>query len=518
MIIREGLSRNSHLSRQAATVCILATLVVLTLSCGGGPTATLTPLPPTPGTPTLPPITPTFTPPPTVSIAIPSGTAGSGVTTQIQLTPLTDVNPVGGTHTLSVSISEHGGPGKFKQVTFTVTSGPHKGDIGTAATDANGVAVFTFAGSKAGVDTIVATAVDIDGNVITSNPVTKVWAEVVEPPVIEHYVYSAKFVCGSIAATGDGVAINEPPVKPGNYATAINIQNYSTETVEFTYRTSVARAVDPDVNLGPVSQPANAEMDQYQAMEIDCPQIVGLLEDTDLVEAQFLKGFVTIESGVDLQVVGVYTTTQTQTGESCVPKTIILNTGYDQNTGNALGHGVIDDDWDLTNAPGDSPGVAVGNAVVKDPYPFLVGAPLTDSLGQPSRWIELSDGFFGFGTTLDSSAEYTFAFEVPVGCDQAHFVFDYLMNDTAATFFLNGVQVTAPGGDSFQPTQLDITESVQPGPNTLTVVISDIAAEPPGLDLIGTVSISGDGAGVGGAGISIDVEYLLPLTRGDTSD
>ena len=119
------------------------------------------------------------------------------------------VNPVGGAHTFSVSASENGSPGSFKQVTFTVTSGPHAGDIGTAATDANGEAVFTFAGTNAGLDTIVATIVTPDGSVITSNTVTKEWTAVAKPPVIENYMYSAKVVCGPIAESSDGIAAGE---------------------------------------------------------------------------------------------------------------------------------------------------------------------------------------------------------------------------------------------------------------------------------------------------------------------
>src|SRR5215831_4158638 len=39
-------------------------------------------------------------------------------------------------------------------------------------------------------------------------------------------VYSVKFICGDQSAIPNLRPPSEPPVKPGNYATAINIHNY----------------------------------------------------------------------------------------------------------------------------------------------------------------------------------------------------------------------------------------------------------------------------------------------------
>jgi hypothetical protein len=122
---------------------------------------------------------------------------------------------------------------------------------------------FSYSGTKAGVDTIVATLPNGQGVTLTSNSMTKEWTGIGEPPVQERYIYSAKFVCGSIPGSGDAAAFEEPPVKPGNYATAINIQNVTSDTSTFTYRTSVARAVDPEAAPGPVSSAASAELDRF---------------------------------------------------------------------------------------------------------------------------------------------------------------------------------------------------------------------------------------------------------------
>ena len=129
----------------------------------------------------------------------------------------------------------------------------------------------------------------------------------------------------------------------------------------------------PDTTAGPVSHPVTAELGLYQTMEIDCPQILELLEGTEFLEAQFLKGFVTIETEVELQVEAVYTTAQVQQLEECGLDTISLNTGYDQGTGSLLGDEDPDDDWDLTNSLGDPsgspPGAPLGNAKVQVPFP-----------------------------------------------------------------------------------------------------------------------------------------------------
>ena len=208
-----------------------------------------------------------------------------------------------------------------------------------------------------------------------------------KPPGQQSYVYPVKFVCGSITEPSDGMAGNEPPVKPGNYATAINIQNVFPETATLRYRASVARAVDPNVTTGPVSPPASAELEQYQAMEIDCPQIAGLLGGTEFAQAQFLKGFVAIESDVDLQVVAVYTAGTTGDGAAagCSTDYVVLNTGYDQQTGLSILDGLPDDEWNMVSAP---PPVLLGNSLVVEAYPPYLTLPLPCS----TVWASHPDG------------------------------------------------------------------------------------------------------------------------------
>lgn len=104
------------------------------------------------------------------------------------------------------------------------------------------------------------------------------------------FQYAAKVVCGTSA--GDVVA-------PGVYFTAINVHNPSQTTVQFRWKVAVAR---PGAKTGPVSKFFEARLGPDEALEIDCPDIMKRVRTKD-----FLKGFVVIESGLELDVVAVYT-------------------------------------------------------------------------------------------------------------------------------------------------------------------------------------------------------------------
>ena len=101
-----------------------------------------------------------------------------------------------------------------------------------------------------------------------------------------NFQYAVKFICGR----SDGQVLS-----PGEYFTAINIHNPTDSTVVFRYK--VAAALPP-----PTSPPvfSNLKLEPDGALEIDCPHI---LPDP----GGFRKGFVVIESDVDLDIVAVYT-------------------------------------------------------------------------------------------------------------------------------------------------------------------------------------------------------------------
>ena len=105
------------------------------------------------------------------------------------------------------------------------------------------------------------------------------------------FQYAAKFVCGK----SDGAI-----VVPGLYRTAINVHNPTYAAIAFRIKIAVAL---PGLKPGPVSGFFDAKLGPDEALEIDCPDIM----KRAATKAEFLKGFVVIESAVELDVVAVYT-------------------------------------------------------------------------------------------------------------------------------------------------------------------------------------------------------------------
>jgi hypothetical protein len=113
----------------------------------------------------------------------------------------------------------------------------------------------------------------------------------------EIFQYAAKFVCGK--SPGEVVA-------PGVYFTAVNVHNPTYRTVDL--RVKVALAL-PGLKPGAVSKFYDAKLGPDEALEIDCPDIFNpeIFKFREPMQADFLKGFVVIESEVELDVVAVYT-------------------------------------------------------------------------------------------------------------------------------------------------------------------------------------------------------------------
>lgn len=120
------------------------------------------------------------------------------------------------------------------------------------------------------------------------------------------YQYSAKFICGMQKVTPLFKPPSEPPVKPGNYATAINIHNPNDYWVGLHKKTVLA---PQEPKQGQPGDWVAFELGPDSAFEIDCPDIIKLLGHTvaNAADKDFLKGFVVIASPNELDVVGVYT-------------------------------------------------------------------------------------------------------------------------------------------------------------------------------------------------------------------
>jgi hypothetical protein len=120
----------------------------------------------------------------------------------------------------------------------------------------------------------------------------EIWtAAIVLHKPVAPFQYAVKFVCGK----PDGGEL-----APGLYFTAINVHNPNEHAVLFRKKVAVAgRRERP----GPVSKFFEAKLGPDEALEIDCPDIRSHAQ----VHDPFLKGFVVIESEVELDIVAVYT-------------------------------------------------------------------------------------------------------------------------------------------------------------------------------------------------------------------
>lgn len=108
---------------------------------------------------------------------LPCGVRVAGIT----LAPQTDTNPLGTTHTVTATIlDDWGDPVPGIDVDFEVLSGPNAGTTGTATTDANGEATFSYTGNTEGTDEIRASFYcTVIQQTIYSNTVEKTWESVV---------------------------------------------------------------------------------------------------------------------------------------------------------------------------------------------------------------------------------------------------------------------------------------------------------------------------------------------------
>jgi hypothetical protein len=95
----------------------------------------------------------------------------------ILLSPASATNQVGQPHTLTATVQDDSGnPIINRAVTFKVLSGPRAGLTGTANTNAQGKATFTYTSNVVGTDTIQASFKNSQNVTVNSNTVTKTWS------------------------------------------------------------------------------------------------------------------------------------------------------------------------------------------------------------------------------------------------------------------------------------------------------------------------------------------------------
>jgi len=104
-------------------------------------------------------------------------------------------------------------------------------------------------------------------------------------------VYSVKFICGVQAPNPTLHLPSEPPVKPGNYATAVNIHNFHQNQRAIILKRAVI-ANPENQPLGQISPFRQVVLGPGQAFEIDCSDIVTLFGALPAPLPPFIKGFV----------------------------------------------------------------------------------------------------------------------------------------------------------------------------------------------------------------------------------
>jgi hypothetical protein len=124
-------------------------------------------------------------------------------------------------------------------------------------------------------------------------------------PVRNAFFYSVKFVCGLETPAPSLKPPQELPVKPGNYATAINVHNFRSLNLCIAKKAVVAfpEAQGPTRLISPFRPFA---LIPDGAFDIDCADILSLFPAGSALPP-FIEGFVEIQSPVQLNVQAVYT-------------------------------------------------------------------------------------------------------------------------------------------------------------------------------------------------------------------
>jgi RHS repeat-associated protein len=106
----------------------------------------------------------------------PVGASGTTNVGQLALVPAATTLPVGALATLTAIATDAADePLPNVTVTFTVLSGPRRGQTGSAVTDASGTATFRYTSSTPGTDTVQASQSNVQGGLTSSNPASVLW-------------------------------------------------------------------------------------------------------------------------------------------------------------------------------------------------------------------------------------------------------------------------------------------------------------------------------------------------------
>jgi hypothetical protein len=115
-------------------------------------------------------------------------------------------------------------------------------------------------------------------------------------------IYTVKFVCGTQRPLAGSAAPVEPPVKPGNYATVINVEGLTQSDLVTHVITVISLAGSTGTVAGPI-----LDVNAFLTQDITCADIAAALKLPP--STTFITGFVDLEqNSKPLSVTAVYTT------------------------------------------------------------------------------------------------------------------------------------------------------------------------------------------------------------------
>jgi hypothetical protein len=136
----------------------------------------------------------------------------------------------------------------------------------------------------------------------------------------DRYSHPAKFVCG-VSQVPTTAPPNEPVVKMGNYATAVNIHNPWAVDVIITKQVVISNPERfPDTRFDLPTKRFTDKVPSGSSLYVDCTEVVNLLKlSGQAIPGTFIEGFVVVDSyfaptstvpatAADLDVVTVTTT------------------------------------------------------------------------------------------------------------------------------------------------------------------------------------------------------------------
>lgn len=281
---------------------------------------------------------------------------------------------------------------------------------------------------------------------------------------VTEFQYAVKLVCGEAVAGGAGAPASV--VAPGRYWTAINIHNPD-KCKDAHFRWKVAVALPGGQGIITAFQQTKP-LSPDGAIEIDCPQVMQIFLPA---APAFLKGYVVIESDIELDVVAVYTgSAGTGGGNSfhtervparCVPKC--------ENLVMPLHTGVAP--WQ-TIVPTTGPAAIVNPLGAWGPPPsgsFWISQLATD--GQPT-----TPGLRRYELCFDLCSGFTIPgkFEILV------------LTDNSAQIFLNNIAVgSASGSASATSVTIDPSSNanlLHAGRNCFRVDVTNTPNPPPNVN------------------------------------